>query len=84
MRIVELILDDEEITGIEAISVVENPAIVATPATLAKDEIPAVSENVAKPALLASVARIDVEIVPVVNHVIITLLPMNMTMMTFL
>ena len=27
MRIVELILDDEEITGIEAISVVENPAI---------------------------------------------------------
>ena len=27
MRIVELILGDDELTGIEAISVVENPAI---------------------------------------------------------
>ena len=27
MRIVELILDDEEAIGVEAISVVENPAI---------------------------------------------------------
>ena len=46
---------------------VENPAIVATPATRANDEIPAKSENVAKPALCASTASIEVDIVPVVN-----------------
>jgi hypothetical protein len=27
MKIIELVLDDDQITGIEAISVVENPAI---------------------------------------------------------
>ena len=56
---------------------VENPDIVATPAMLAKVEIPAKSENVAKPALCDSTASIEVDIVPVVNPVIITSLPMN-------
>ena len=51
---------------------VENPAIVETPAILAKVAIPEKSENVANPALFASVARIEVDIVPVVNPVIIT------------
>ena len=55
----------------------ENPDIVATPAMFANVEIPEKSEKVANPALLASVARIDVDIVPVVKPVIITLLPMN-------
>lgn len=39
MRIVELILDDEEITGIEAISVVENPAIEEEFIALKNEEI---------------------------------------------
>ena len=51
--------------------------MVATPDILAKVAIPAVSENVAKPALCDSTASIDVDIVPVVNPVMITSLPMN-------
>ena len=39
MRIVELILDDQEITGIEAISVVENPAIEEDFIALKNEEI---------------------------------------------
>ena len=39
MRIVELILGDDEITGIEAISVVENPAIEEDFIALKNEEI---------------------------------------------
>ena len=40
MRIVELVLDeDQEMTGIEAISIVENPAIEADFVALKADEI---------------------------------------------
>ena len=56
---------------------VENPVIVATPAIFANVAIPEKSEKVENPDLLASVARTDVDIVPVVKPVMITLLPMN-------
>ena len=56
---------------------VENPAIVATPAMLAKVAIPEKSENVANPALCDSTASIEVDIVPVVNPVIITSFPIK-------
>ena len=39
MRIVELILGDDELTGIEAISVVENPAIEEDFIALKSEEI---------------------------------------------
>ena len=57
--------------------------MVATPAILAKVAIPEKSENVAKPALLASVANIEVDIVPVVNPVIITSLPIKVGPLMF-
>jgi hypothetical protein len=39
MRIVELILGDDELTGIEAISVVENPAIEEDFIALKNEEV---------------------------------------------
>ena len=56
---------------------VEKPDIVETPDIFANVAIPAKSEKVANPALFASVAKIEVDIVPVVNPVIITSLPIK-------
>ena len=39
MKIIELILDDDEAIGVEAISVVENPAIESDFVALNKQEI---------------------------------------------
>ena len=39
MKIIELVLDDDQITGIEAISVVENPAIEEDFIALKNEEV---------------------------------------------
>ena len=54
MRIVELILDDEEITGIEAISVVENPAIEEDFIALKNEEIKLAEVSAEKRILLGA------------------------------
>ena len=54
MRIVELILDDEEITGIEAISVVENPAIEEEFIALKNEEIKLAEVSAEKRILLGA------------------------------
>ena len=54
MRIVELILDDEEITGIEAISVVENPAIEEEFIALKNEEIKHAEVSAEKRILLGA------------------------------
>ena len=81
--LVELInvIGCDEFASVESTSIklvlVDKPAVLANPDCAAKVDIPARSENVANPALLASVARIEVDIVPVGKPVIITSLPMN-------
>ena len=54
MRIVELILDDQEITGIEAISVVENPAIEEDFIALKNEEIKLAEVSTEKRILLGA------------------------------
>jgi archaellin len=54
MRIVELILGDEEITGIEAISVVENPAIEEDFIALKNEEIKLAEVSTEKRILLGA------------------------------
>jgi archaellin len=54
MRIVELILDDQEITGIEAISVVENPAIEEDFIALKNQEIKLAEVSTEKRILLGA------------------------------
>ena len=55
MRIVELILDDQEITGIEAISVVENPAIEEDFIALKNEEIKLAEVSTEKRILLGAI-----------------------------
>ena len=54
MRIVELILGDDEMTGIEAISVVENPAIEEDFIALKSEEIKLAEVNKEKRILMGA------------------------------